>query len=365
MPRKRLSMNIQNEILRLKELGHSQRKIARILGVNKETVGRYWYGPITSQEQVAPIWAKQVDWNYITNELKRAPIKIVYEELKEAHSLPSYQAFCSYIRNNHLVDVPPEVVIKIDRTPGASVEVDYSGDSVTILNPATGELMSTELFVSSLSYSGKIYAEFSFSQKLEDFIRAHKNMFSFYGAVPSYIIPDNCKTAVTKTDRYDPKINRTYHDMCKHYGVVVDPADARSPRHKPNVENAVKYIQTDFLSRIRNKTFTSIIELNSELRKWLELANKKPIQGRGESREFFFEKEKPHLRPLPESAYELHYFKQAKVHPDCHFQHDKNYYSVPHNYVGKTIEIKFNSNVNRLYFLCFTHKYPHNLVAFA
>ncbi len=360
MTRKRTAMSKIDEILRLKSLGHNKTKVAKLLKINRETVIKFWYGPPVDwigQEQT-PNWVNNLDWAYIEIELKRASKKIIYEELSESFKLPSYQAFCQYLRN-HKYEKVPEITIKIDRTPGASVEVDYSGDSVCILNPATGELYSVELFVGSMSYSGRFYAEFTLTQKQEDFIGAHNNMFSYFGGVASFIIPDNCKTAVIKTDKYDPKINSTYQDMCKHYGIVVDPADSYSPRHKPNVENAVRYLQSDFLARIRNKTFTSLIELNRELRSWLAIANSKVIQGRGQSRNFFFEKEKEFLKSLPSSPYELFYFKRAKIHPDCHFQHEKNYYSVPYQYVGKEIDIKFNSRIVHAYLNCeriATHK---------
>ncbi len=79
------------------------------------------------------------------------------------------------------------------------------------------------------------------------------------------------------------------------------------------------------------------------LREWLFNKLQEEVRGRGQSRAFFYEQEKPHLRSLPDSPYEIFYFKKAKVHPDCHFIHDKNYYSVPYQYVGKELDIKFNS----------------------
>ena len=45
----------------------------------------------------------------------------------------------------------------------------------------------------------------------------------------------------------------------------------------------------------------------------------------------------------------LFYFKRGKVHPDCHFQHQKNHYSVPYQYVGKEIDIKFNDKMIHAY----------------
>jgi transposase len=353
MSKKRIVMGIQEEILRLKNQGISKRKVSQLLKIDRGTIGRYWdqLEVVTDIPTDEPLWAKKIDWNYIESELGKVSKKILYEEQKESIKLPSYQAFCQYIRNNKSVK-KTEVTIKIDRAPGASVEVDWSGDSMDILNPTDGELYSVELFVGSMSFSGEFYAEFTINQKLDSFIFAHNNMFKYFGGVASYIIPDNCKTAVIKADKYDPVINSTYHDMCKHYGIVVDPADSYSPRHKPNVENAVKYLQTDFMARIRNKTYTSLVELNRDLRDWLKIANQKEIQGRGNSRDYFFDKEKDFLKELPSESYELYFFKKAKVHPDCHFQHDKNYYSVPHQYVGKEIDIKFNNKMVHAYLNC-------------
>ena len=353
MANERLTMAIQDEVLRLKKLGHSKRKTAKLLGIDRGSVSRYWDGSPELFIQSDPTWTEGLDWENIKKELKTVSRKIIFEELSESNELPSYQAFCKYLRNHSIAKKDTtEVTIKIDRNPGASVEVDYSGDSIQILNPATGELYSVELFVGSMSYSGRIYAEFTMNQKLESFIKSHVNMFTYFGGLASYIIPDNCKTAVTKTDKYDPLINKTYHDMCKHYGIVIDPADAYSPRHKPNVENAVKYLQTDFLARVRKKTFTSLFELNRELKTWLVMANEQEVQGRGNSRNYFFEKEKDCLKDLPKNPYELYNFKIAKVHPDCHFQHQKNYYSVPYQYVGKEIDIKFNESSVHAFYNC-------------
>ena len=339
----------QEEIQRLKKLGHNKSEVARLLNTTRETVIKYWDEPV-SIESISPAWVNDLDWEYIRKELdKKVPRKILYEEQSQSIELPSYQAFCEYLRN-HEVEKPPEVTIKIHRTPGSSIEVDYSGDKVQILNPATGELYEAELFVGSLSYSGYFYSEFTLSQRLEDFITAHNNMFSFFGGTASFIIPDNCKTAVIKNKKDDWDIHPTYQDMCVHYGVVVDPADPYSPRHKPNVENAIGIIQKEFFPRIRNRTFTSLIELNQALREWLVNKLQDEVRGRGQSRAFFYEQEKTHLKSLPEYPYEMFYFKKAKVHPDCHFIHEKNYYSVPHQYVGKDLDIKFNSKEIHAYF---------------
>ena len=76
-----------------------------------------------------------------------------------------------------------------------------------ILNPASGQLHEVELFVASLSYSSYFFAEFTLSQRLEDFITSQNHMFFYFKGVPQYAVPDNCKTAISKADRYDPLSN--------------------------------------------------------------------------------------------------------------------------------------------------------------
>ena len=359
MPNKRTKMDKIHEIQRLRKLGHTKAKAARIVGINRETVAQYW-NQESPPETNSPRWAEQVDWEYLNREFKNnVPRKVLYEELSEFISMPSYQAFCQYLRH-HQTKETPVVTMRIERNPGDSVEVDYSGDGQEVFNPSTGELQMAELFVGASSYSGLFFAKFTPSQRLEDFISSHNCMFSYFGGIHRYIIPDNCKTAVSKTDKYDPLINKTYQDMCAHYGIAIDPADAASPRHKPNVERAVRIIQQGFFPRIRKKRFTSLIELNRALKTWIKDINENGIiRGRGKTRAFFFDKERPRLLPLPDSPYELYYFTKRKIHSDCHFLHRKNYYSVPYNLVGKEVDVKFNSRMVYAYYRCqliATHK---------
>ena len=49
----------------------------------------------------------------------------------------------------------------------------------------------------------------------------------FFGGVPRQIVPDNLKAGVTRADRYEPELNRTYLDLAAHYGTAILPARAR------------------------------------------------------------------------------------------------------------------------------------------
>ena len=307
MANKRIKMDKVQEIQRLKKLGHTKSKVAKILGIDRGAIIRHWNQEHSDLDNNIPAWTREIDWDHLNEELQiNVPRKALYEELSAFISMPSYQAFCQYIRE-HQGKKTPVVTTRIERNPGDSVEVDYSGDGQQVLNPSTGELRKAELFVGASSYSGRFFAEFTPSQRLEDFISSHSHMFFYFGGIHRYIIPDNCKTAVTKTDKYDPLINQTYRDMCAYYGIAIDPADSASPRHKPNVERAVGIIQKSFFPRIRHKRFTSLIEINRELKAWMNgVNNNTVIRGRGNTRAFFLKKSVPvcqHSRSLPTSCF--------------------------------------------------------------
>ena len=52
------------------------------------------------------------------------------------------------------------------------------------------------------------------------------------GGVPKLVIPDNTRTGVNRACRYEPDLNRTYHELAMHYGVGVLPTRPYKPRDK-------------------------------------------------------------------------------------------------------------------------------------
>lgn len=354
-------MVIQEEIQRLKMLGLTQRNISKTLDISRNTVKKYW-NPVEHNEDIhlLPDWAIAIDWDYVDSELKRTSRKILFEELKAQYPLPHYSNFCRYLQSRQITQKAVKgITMRIERVPGHSIEVDYSGDGWPVLIPSTGEIKMAQLFVGTMSYSGYIYAEFTWTQAIEDWIEAHKRMFYFLEGTPKYIIPDNCKTAIRKKERYDDIVNPTYQDLCTHYQIVVDAARVRHPQDKPNVERAVGIIQQDFFPRIRHKTFLSLMELNQALREYIKTKNKEVIKGRNQSREALFAVEYPLLTSLPSQPYEIFYFKKAKVHADCHIQHAHNTYSVPYRYCGKEVDVRYNQNMVYISYNCeilATHK---------
>ncbi|MDD4973841.1 MAG: IS21 family transposase [Bacteriovorax sp.] len=293
-----------------------------------------------------PDWTTKIDWEYIQKEIKSGvSAQTLYKEFSRVELLPSYQNFVRYFRLHKKLEKTQEVSLPIERIPGQTMEVDYSGDKMEILNPSTGEILIAELFVATLSYSDYYYAEFTFTQKLPVFLNSCKNAFEHIGSVPKFIVSDNCLTAVTKAEKHDVYLNKSFRDFCHHYNVTADPARVFRPKDKPHVENSIGIIQGEFFQQYRHTTFTSLFELNSVFKKYLIEKMDYKILSRGMSRNELLAIELPEMRDLPPVPFELFDYKKCKVHPDCHIRHQRNFYSVPYRFVGKEIEVKFNDKM--------------------
>jgi len=126
--------------------------------------------------------------------------------------------------------------------------------------------------------------------------------------------PDNLRSGVSYSCRYDPDANPTYRSLAEHYGTAIMPARARKPRDKSPVESGVKGVGQSILAKLRNRTFFSLTELNQAIACLLAEYNRRPFQQLEGSRRSLFEKlDKPALMPLPQTRYEYAEWREARV----------------------------------------------------
>ncbi len=131
----------------------------------------------------------------------------------------------------------------------------------------------------------------------------------------------------------------------EHYGVAVIPARVRKPKDKAKVEVGVQVVEQQILAPLRHRTFFSLKDANAALKALLLQLNDKPFQKQTGSRKSLFDEvEKAVLRPLPLEAYVLANWKKATVHVDYHVHLDGHYYSVPYQYVGASVELRFTQH---------------------
>jgi transposase len=186
---------------------------------------------------------------------------------------------------------------------GERLFVDYAGQTVELIDGATGEVRQAQVFVAVLGASSYTYAEATWTQTLPDWIGAHVRALAFLGGVPRQIVPDNPQepapakagVGVTKENWYEPRLNPSYQDFVGHYGTAILPARPRRPRDKAKVEAGVLLVERWILARLRHRRVFALAELSD--------LNDRPMQRLGVSRRRLFEElDRPALAPLPASG---------------------------------------------------------------
>lgn len=234
---------------------------------------------------------------------------------------------------------------------GDKLFVDFSGLTVPIVDPVTGEVRKAQIFVAVLGASGYTFVHAVMHQSTEDFIECHNKAFVFYGGVPNQLVPDNLKAAVISHTKQKIVLNESYADMGRHYGVAIIPARPYHPKDKAKVEAGVKGIQRWILMKLRHRTFFDIDALNDAIATLLDAYNNKVIRRIGKSRSELFEAiDKPALHPLRTNSYVYREHKRATVGIDYHIELQGNGYSVPYTYKGKKVDIWYSkTTVSILY----------------
>jgi transposase len=290
---------------------------------------------------------------YMERELKKvgSTRQSLWEEYIEKHpdGIRSTQFGERYKRWSKKVNP----VMHMNHKAGDKMFIDYAGKTLKLIDKESGEIKEVQFFVAILGASQYTYAEASFSQKKEDFIKSIENALYYFQGVPQAIVPDNLRSAVTKSNRYEPTINDTLLDFAEHYETTILPARAYKPRDKSLAEGAVKILYQRIYSALRNKTFNKLNDLNEAIWKELELHNNKKLTGRPYSRlQLFKEDEQKKLAPLRVDRYEIKQLTHATVMQNSHvcLSKDKHYYSVPYKYIRKKVKIMFTSDNVEIYY---------------
>ncbi len=243
--------------------------------------------------------------------------------------------------------------MRMNHKAGDKLYIDFAGEKLAITDKQTGEVKRVEVFVTILGASQLTYVEAMMSQQKEDFIPACENALHYYCGVPAAIVPDNLRSAVTKSDKYEPTINETFADFAEHYSTTILPARSYKPKDKALVENAIKIIYTRIYAKIRGRTFYSLEELNSAINLALEEHNNKTVTGRNYSRRQLFEEiERTSLSPLPKLRYEFKKQLYALVMKNGYvsLSEDKHSYSVPYNFIGRKVKVMYTRNKVEIFY---------------
>lgn len=377
MARRRFLVRDIAEILEHWQAGRSICAISRSLGVCRATVRKYVYAaeargyrhgdPMPPQgwktfiAEVIPgppdpstrseVFAKPLPYqDEIRAALATTKASTIWQRLRdEKKVMVSQPSFYRYL-SCFLADAwkkPRITVRRDDPPPGDEAQIDF-GYLGMWRDPKTGKKYRLWAFALILSFCRHMFVRVVTRMDHREWLTCHILAFEFFGGAPKRITPDNLKTGIIKADLYDPKFNQGYEELAHHYGIIIDPARSNKPRDKARVERVIPYIRDSFWS---GRDFTSLEEINRQAAQWcLKLAG---LRDHGTTHQppltLFHLAEEKELRPLPAAPFEIVTWHQAKVALDCHIQVSNTLYSVPYQYVGKTVDVKLGSGVVEIY----------------
>ena len=278
----------------------------------------------------------------------------IWQDLRYEHEADvSYDSVKRFVRG--LGKSQPLPFRRMECAPGEEAQVDF-GTGAWVVTPKDQPLpigvktgrRKTYVFRIVLSHSRKAYSEAVYHQTTENFIRCLENAFIHFGGAPKTLVIDNLKAAVTKADWYDPELNPKIQAFAAHYGTVILPTKPRTPRHKGKVERGVDYVQNNAL---KGKKFASLAEQNLYLLRWEKGVADTRIHGttRRQVKKCFEENEREALNPLPVGRFPSFRESKRKVGRDGYVEVDKAYYSVPPEYVGRSVWVRWDSHTVRIF----------------
>jgi transposase len=212
------------------EAGLSYAEIARAAGVDWRAaealsdaeLERRLYRPAVARasRQLEP------DYAGIHQEMKRpgVTLQLLWEEYQRGQGEGGAYKYTSFCVKYRAWARGLKRSMRQTHVAGERLFVDYAGQSVAVIDAASGEVKRAQIFVAVLGASNYTYACATAGQTAADWVGSIIGALEFIGGTPRLIVPDQPRALVARPDRYEPVVGRLVEEFCDHYGVAVLPA---------------------------------------------------------------------------------------------------------------------------------------------
>lgn len=288
---------------------------------------------------------------YLEKNIGTVHLTVLHQRLHDEHGLgASWRTFHRYVQAHwpdRLRHAPRTTVRLDDPPPGAEAQVDFLYVGLWH-DPEAGRRRRLYAFLMTLSHSRHQFLYPCLAEDAAAWQEGHIQALHFFGGTPRRVVPDNLTAGILAADRYDPRVNRAYGEVARHYGFLVDPARVRHPKDKARVERGVPYARSSFFG---GREWDSLGAMRTAARAWcLDTAGRRVHGTTGEQPLVaFHERERAALQPLPPQAWERALWTSARVHSDCHLRAGGAWYSVPYRYVGQQLDVRLGERLVSIY----------------
>lgn len=329
----------------------SVRYIAKVVGVDRKTVGRVIKRRSIQMELVRSLRPSILD--QFKDEIKEFLIKdptmaasTMLHRLRDSGYAGGITILRDYVQELKSKASPrlKEAFLRLEFAPGECAQVDWGefGDPFK-------DGIKVHCFVMVLCYSRMTYIEFTRSERFEDFIRCHENAFNYFGGVPKECWYDNLTTAVQDRHGGLVKFNPRFFAYMGHHHIAPHACNPARGNEKGRVEVGIKFIRSHFWS---GKAFKNFEDLCMQSILWRDqyLNLREHRSTRRLVKNQFESEEKSILRPMNQLKYDTDETLSRVIGPDFHIIFESNKYSVPWTLVSLAVTIRINAKTIKIYY---------------
>lgn len=335
----------------LQEAGFGAKRIARELGISRNTARRYMRGKAAARLQTRPrarrLSAEQVERAVGLFDGEAEGNAVVVHALLGSSDVSVRCVQRAVQRHRARVAAKAVASVRFETRPGEQMQIDFGQKQVRI----AGVVMRVHLLVAVLGFSRRIFVKAFLAERQHEWLSGIVEACQHFGGVAHTILCDNARALVV---HHDPvarivRFHRAFAALCKDLGCEPRACRPYRARTKGKTESGVKYAKRNALA---GRAFASFAELEAHLVAWCARADRREHGTTHESPIARFERaERDTLRPLPTASVlrTEQSFKRRVAH-DAYVEFDSARYSVPHHLVREYVELRVTCEHVRVYF---------------
>ncbi len=325
------------EIHVLHQQGRSIRRIAKDLGISRNTVRTYLRdkskAPTYPARQSRPT-KLQPYYDYLRTRIQAAkpywiPATVLLRELKALGYEGGITMLKEHIKQ-YKPSTPVDPVVRFETLPGEQMQVDFT----TITHYG----VRVKAFVATLGYSRATFVRFSERERQEDWIEGLEEAFEYFGGVPKEVLFDNAKAIMIERDAYGEGKHRWTPALmatARKYNIKPRACRPYRAKTKGKVERFNAYLKNSFVTPLaatlkqHGLKITADV-LNGHIGAWLDTVAHQRVHGTtGEKPQVLLDKERFLLQSLPSEVHPLAPLTLSdSVMPMESFQHPLSTYDA-------------------------------------